>query len=284
MVRVVLVRIRRLALASAVAIGAVFAAGAPGTATAAVTLPDSMASLGNSITRGFNACGFFFDCTSRSWSTGSSGQVNSHYLRILSNNLAIFGSAHNDAVSGARASDLARQAGIAVSQGVDYVTIEIGANDACRSTEGQMTPVATFRAQIDAGLAVLKQGLAADAQVFIASVPDVKRLWFIGKGSASARFAWSAFGICQSMLANPQSTAAADTARRNRVQQRVRDYNAQLALACAAYGPRCDFDDNAVFNFPFTLSQVSQWDYFHPNTAGQRIAAEITWNAGPFAG
>jgi lysophospholipase L1-like esterase len=283
MVRVVLIRLCRLLLVTAVAAGVVFAAGAPDPAGAVGTLPGSMAGLGDSITRGFNACGFYVDCTSRSWSTGSSSEVNSHYRRILAGNPAILGRQHNDALDGARASDLARQAGIAVNQRVEYVTIEIGANDACRSSESAMTPVSTFRAQIDAAMATLR-GLPADARVLVASIPDIKRLWAIGKGSFAARLAWSTLKVCQSMLANPASTAAADVARRDRVRQRVRDYNTQLAQACAAFGPRCDFDGNAVFSYQFALSQVSQWDYFHPNTAGQRVAAEITWSAGPYAG
>ena len=73
---------------------------------------------------------------------------------------------------------------------------------------------------------------------------------------SSARTTWALFGICQSMLANPTSTAAADVARRDRVRQRVVDFNAQLAQACAAYGPNCDFDDNAVFNYPFAFAVV----------------------------
>ncbi len=283
MVQVVLIRMRRLALVVALAIAVgVVGLGAPRPASAAGTLPDSMASLGDSITRGFNACGFFLDCTSRSWSTGSYSYVNSHYRRILINNPAIYGHNHNDAMDGARGSDLARQAGVAVNQQVEYVTIEIGANDACRSSDSLMTAVSTYRAQIDAALATLKQGLPTNSRVFIASIPDIKRLWYIGKDSAAARLAWSSFKICQSMLANPRSTASADVARRARVQQRVIDYNTQLAQACAAYGPRCDFDDDAVFNYRFTLSQVSHWDYFHPNTEGQRAAAQITWNAGPY--
>jgi lysophospholipase L1-like esterase len=170
-----------------------------------------------------------------------------------------------------------------VAQHAQYVTIEIGANDACRSAESLMTPVSDYRARIDAGLTTLKHGLP-NTQVFIASIPDLKRLWYIGKGSAAARWAWDYFDICQSMLANPLSTATADVERRNRVQQRTKDYNTQLAQACAAYGPRCDFDDNAVFNYQFVLSQVGVWDYFHPNTDGQRAAAAVAWNAGPYAG
>src|SRR4029453_13050868 len=135
MVQVALIRIRRLAAVLALASGVVLFAGVPGPARAAGTLPDSVAGLGDSITRGFNACGFFLDCTSRSWSTGSYSYVNSHYRRILANNPAIYGHNHNDAADGARASDLARQAGTAVNQQVEYVTIEIGANDACRSSE-----------------------------------------------------------------------------------------------------------------------------------------------------
>ena len=142
-----------------------------------------------------------------------------------------------------------------------------------------MTPVTTYRSQLDSALSRLKAGLP-NAAVFISSVPDIKRLWFIGKDSSSARNAWSGFKICQSMLANPQSTAQADVDRRNRVQQRVIDFNTQLAQACTAYGANCDFDGNAVFNYPFVLSEVSSWDYFHPNTTGQRTLASVSYPAG----
>lgn len=30
---------------------------------------------------------------------------------------------------------------------------------------------------------------------------------------------------------------------------------------------------------PFALSHLSTWDYFHPNTSGQRLLAEITYTA-----
>jgi lysophospholipase L1-like esterase len=271
----VVLLVRRVVLAVAVAVGVT---AVPGGAAAA-SLPSSIASLGDSITRGFNACGWYVDCTSRSWSTGDNSGVKSHYLRLLALNRAISGRNYNDARSGAKASALAGQVGTAIGRGAQYVTIEIGANDACTSSESTMTAVATYGAQIDAALTKLKAGLP-NARVFIASIPDIKRLWYIGKGSWAARYAWSEFGICQSMLANPTSTAAADVARRDRVRQRVIDYNTRLARACTAYGTNCDFDGNAVFNYRFVLSQVSGWDYFHPNAEGQRVLAQVTWNAG----
>ena len=61
--------------------------------------------------------------------------------------------------------------------------------------------------------------------------------------------------------------------------KRVVDYNATLAAACADYGDHCRYDGGAVFGYPFALSQVSGWDYFHPNTAGQAVLAQVTWSA-----
>ncbi|QGN49383.1 SGNH/GDSL hydrolase family protein [Micromonospora sp. WMMD558] len=270
--------IRRALAALAGVIALVLLAATPAVADAGPP-PNSMASLGDSITRGFNACGWYVDCTSRSFSTGDYSTVNSHYLRIRAVNPNINGRNHNDARSGAKSADMYGQAGTAVSQGVGYVTMLIGANDACTSSESTMTSVTTFRANIDSALNRLKAGLP-NAKVFLISVPDIHRLWFVGKGSGSARSAWSLFGICQSMLANPTSTAQADVDRRNRVRQRVIDFNAQLAAACAAYGANCLFDNNAVFGYPFTLSQLSGWDYFHPNTSGQQVLASVSYAAG----
>jgi lysophospholipase L1-like esterase len=205
--------------------------------------------------------------------------VNSHYLRIRAVNPQLDGRNYNEARTGAKAADLPGQASAAVSRGAQYVTVLIGANDACTGSEATMTPVATFRGHIDNALGRLKTGLPA-AGVMVISIPDLRRLWDVGRVSSSARAAWSLFGICQSMLANPTSTAQPDVDRRARVRQRVIDYNTQLAQACAAYGPNCRFDGNAVFGYPFVLSQVSTWDYFHPNTTGQTVLASITYAAG----
>lgn len=241
--------------------------------------PTSMTSLGDSITRGFNACGWYVDCTSRSFSTGDNSSVNSHYLRIRAANSAINGRNHNAGRTGAKSADLVGQANTAVSRGSQYVTILIGANDACTSSESTMTAVGTYRSNIDAALSRLKSGLP-NARVFLISVPDIQRLWSVGRTSSDARTAWSLFGICQSMLARPTSTAQADVDRRNRVRQRVVDFNGQLAQACAAYGTNCRFDNNAVFSYPFALNQLSDWDYFHPNASGQRVLSSVSYPAG----
>ncbi len=271
-----LVSLLVLVLVAAV-LGAVPAAAAKGGPKSRTSYPASMAALGDSITRGFDAAGWFSDWPALSWSTGSDSSVKSHYSRLRALNRKM-GSGYNDAKTGAKMGALAGQATTARSQNARYVTVLMGANDACTDTVDQMTDVSTFRDQFAAGMAILA-GQSAPPQVLVASIPDLKRLWYVGKGSASARSAWSVYDICQSMLANAASTDPVDQARRDEVRQRVIDYNAVLASVCSDYS-FCKYDGGAVFNYPFQLSQLSGWDYFHPNTSGQAVLADVTWKAG----
>jgi hypothetical protein len=117
----------------------------------------------------------------------------------------------------------------------------------------------------------------------VVSIPDIYRLWQVLHDNPTARLVWRLTGFCKSMLARPGSTAPEDEGRRQRVRQRVIDYNTVLADVCALY-VQCRFDGNAVFGYPFQPRHVSTRDYFHPSLEGQRVLAEVTWNAGPFAG
>lgn len=272
-------RTARLLVLASLILGLVAApawAAKPGSDTGEA-VPTSMASLGDSITRGFNACGWFFDCTSRSWSTGSGNGVTSHFERLRATDTTMQ-TAYNDARSGAQMDELPAQASAAVSQGAGYVTILMGANDACTSSESTMTVVADYEADFRSAMATLDPD-ARGVKVFVASIPDIYRLWQVGKDSSSARSAWSGYGICQSMLANPTSTDQADEDRRQRVRQRVIDFNTVLRSVCAEYA-NCKDDGGAVFGYPFELGHLSGWDYFHPNTTGQNILAEETWAVG----
>jgi lysophospholipase L1-like esterase len=267
-------------LAPVVAASALVVAAPAFAEPAHVGYPDSMASTGDSITRAFNTGLIpFTDAPWNSWSTGSSSTVNSHFRRILAANPAIlFGGAFNDARTGAKVVDLAGQVATVNSQAVDYVTILMGANDVCTSSEATMTPVDTFRARFASALTALSAG-SPNARVYVVSIPDVYHLWEVLHTNATARFVWTVGGICQSLLAHPGSTAAADEARRQRVRQRAADDNAVLASVCAEY-VHCRTDGGAVFGTAFAAGDVSTRDYFHPSLAGQTRLAAITWGAG----
>lgn len=238
-----------------------------------------MAALGDSVSAGFNACGWYVSCTSRSWAAGDNAQVGSHYLRLAGLSRSILGHNRNFAVPGSTSADLLGQVRQAVDAKASYVTILIGAQDACKPTEKDMTPVQVYRQRLDAALAELRAGMPG-VRVFVASIPDLRRLWQVGKGNPLARSFWTLGRICPTMLASPSSMKAADVARRARVRARVIAYNHEAAEACATLGPACRTDGGAVFGFPFTLDHISKWDYFHPNADGQRVLAALTFKNG----
>ncbi len=246
-----------------------------------VAPPTSIAALGDSITRGFNACGYYRDCPDRSWSTGSDDDVQSHRRWLLEAGGTEVRTA-NLARSGARASALRDQAVEAVKVEAEYVTIAIGANDACARTPATMTPVEDYRASIRAALAVLRDGLP-QARVFVASVPDLWRVWQVGHGAWYIRQAWKSLDVCPSMLARSNSLDRADMTRRDRVRARVIAYNSVLAEECAAFGSLCRTDRKQVYQTTFSRGLLSKWDFFHPNTRGQDLLATVTWRTGFFS-
>ena len=237
-------------------------------------LPNSMAALGDSITAGVGSCLTLTACPRNSWATGDGTLVNSHYRRILAANPAIRGHAANLAVPGATVSDLPAQEAAAVGQRPDYVTILIGANDACRPTIDQMTTKADFQAQLRSALTTLRSGLSR-ARVLLVSIPDVYQVWEAAHTRRAAQEVW-ALGVCQSLLANPTSTAPADVARRQRFRDQIDVYDSVLAAVCKEYGPRCRYDAT-VHGTPFGIAQLSLLDYFHPNSEGQAQLANLTY-------
>lgn len=244
--------------------------------------PTSMAALGDSFTTAaFTGapCAVTSNlCPANSWSTGTNAAVVSHYARLRAIEPRITGQNFTYAASARKVSDLQRQASAAVARHVQYATILIGLNDACRESEAAMTPVATFRSQFAAGLGTLARGLPG-GRILVASIPDPERLRVLFKGDAIARSKWAAQAVCQVFFANPLSTATADVARRARARQRVVDFNRQLQQVCALYA-NCRYDGGAVFNWIPTRAQILTRDYFHPSVAGQAALSARTWAAG----
>jgi lysophospholipase L1-like esterase len=235
--------------------------------------PHSIAAVGDSITRGFDACTVLSDCPEVSWATGTSSDVDSLAVRLLGRTGA---AAHswNYAVTGARMADLPGQMAQAVTRRPQLVTVMAGANDACRASTSAMTSVESFRADFEDALSTVRQSLPK-TQVYVASVPNLKRLWSEGRTNPLGKQVWK-LGICPSMLGDADALDSAATLRRDTVQKRVEAYNKVLKEVCAK-DRRCRFDDGAVYDYRFGTDQLSKWDWFHPSVNGQARLAEIAY-------
>ncbi|MBB5933154.1 lysophospholipase L1-like esterase [Streptomyces zagrosensis] len=232
------------------------------------TRPGSIASVGDSITRGYDACSVLSDCPEASWSTGL--DVDSLAKRLLPNPQQ---HTWNYAETGALMADLPAQLQTATVKRPELVTVMIGANDACRDSVAEMTSVEDFRADFTASLTALRRALPK-TQVYVASVPDLKRLWSEGRKDPVRRQVWK-LGICPVMLRDPQSTHDRANERRDQVQQRVRDYNTVLRDVCGKL-VLCRYDQ-AVHRYRFTGDELSKWDWFHPSKEGQQKLADLAY-------
>ncbi|MGC0238681.1 SGNH/GDSL hydrolase family protein [Arthrobacter sp. SD76] len=240
----------------------------------AARYPTSMAALGDSITQATDVCCWYGNHPAQSWSTGNGrfDGITSHYERLLQLQPDIAGKNFNNSRSGAKASDLPRQAQAAVSQGAEYVTILIGANDVCTSSISGMTEVETFREHVNNALQTLDR-MRPRPQVFVSSIPNIYQLWSVLKDNEVARLVWSAAQICQSMLASTNTPEM-----RQQVLDREIAFNAVLEQTCVQY-KSCRTDGGAVFGYAFNANDVSRLDYFHPSLQGQANLAEVTWKA-----
>jgi len=223
------------------------------------------AALGDSITTAAGTCGPYFLCYDNSWATGTN--VHSVYRRLQAANPTVNVRAVNLAEPGVGAGHLYSQAIEAMSLNAGYVTILIGANDACR---WPMIDAGDFRAEIDLGLDVLRRK-DPRPRVDMVSVPDVVQLWQVTQHRPLAKLIWR-LQECPSLMRNSPSPAAADE-RRETISNRIREYNRELAEACAGYGQRCHWDGGLAYRARFTLKLVGQ-DYFHPSLRGQQELAK----------
>ena len=237
----------------------------------------TIASTGDSITRGFDACGLFTECPNVSYSTGTDPRTASIYRQLLVSTPSLRGHQYNDAEVGAQSADLFGQLALAAFQKADVVTVLIGANDACAPSIGQMTSVNAFQANIESAFNYFFSQRPA-AKLMVSSIPDLYRVWQVAHTNPRAQLIWKLAGLCPALLANPTSNTKADQLRRAFVPLQIQKYDSVLAAVCKAH-LGCRYDGGAVNRYQFTVAELSTYDYFHPNVVGQRALAGLTWNA-----
>jgi lysophospholipase L1-like esterase len=257
--------------------------------------PKKLYSNGDSITRAFDA-NVPADNLNNSWVNGYFGfweqlfglpNVKAHNQRITAN----FGSSGRTnviaAVNGARIDDLAAQASGAAGRGVTYATVMLGGNDVCRDSIADLPTDAQIDADFRAGMANLLAQLPSNATIQVVGIPNIKRLYDVGKnksalGIADCEVLWAATVLgfpCGSMLSPFNSEAD-----RLYVQSRNVGYNTILrnvTLELDAANPEFLFYADA-YSFNFVENEISNIDCFHPSWRGQRTLSREIWNQGPF--
>ncbi|MEV8273338.1 GDSL-type esterase/lipase family protein [Microbacterium sp. NPDC077184] len=256
---------------------------APGSADPVPTVPTGSAGgaaagpiavIGDSMALGVNSCSDMGECPAASWALGDDPTVASVSARLAGQEGA--SRPHVWAAkNGGTVADAIRLADTAVAERAGIVLILIGANNVCRPDTAAVTPVADFGAQYTTLIDTVRTGLP-DAQIVALSIPDLLRMWELGRDDPEATARWNASSSCRSLLADPASDAAVDVQRRAGIDETVRGYNAAIAEACEA-DARCVHDAGAIHALDFTSTDISSIDHFHASASGQAKVAQVAW-------
>lgn len=234
--------------------------------------PSRMAVIGDSISRAaLSDDSIDPDQPEHSWATGNSSTdaVNSHFERIRVANPSVI--AFNNAENGADSGDLLAQSNTTVSQGVQYVAIQMGGNDICSDDAATITPVATWNARWNEAIDVLQAGLPG-ADILVTGVVNVRRVYDVGRFNFGCLLKWNSLTFCKSMLTN------GSTQRTIATNANI-NFNNSLASITAAQGVHYDAD---TYGIAFSRSQLSSIDCFHPDISLQAAAAEVSYSASRF--
>ncbi len=278
--------------------------------------PKRLYSNGDSITRAFDAH-LPFDNLNNSWVNGYFGfwqwlfglpNVNSHNQQISKE----FGKRSRKnwiaAQNGAQMEDFKEQAAEAAGRKVGYATVMLGGNDVCRSNVLDLPDEQTvgdkkgFTENFSDGLDKLLSNLPGGSTVYVIAIPDVPRLYEIGKdkellGIVNCPFVWDLTGLCGSVLSS--SSTVED---RQFVRERITgiDMAGMPSMTYEGYNPilkritmekatalldtslppeqkKFLYFTDASFTFPFQLEHISDLDCFHPSWEGQKVISQETW-------
>ncbi|MDH3670669.1 MAG: SGNH/GDSL hydrolase family protein [Gammaproteobacteria bacterium] len=270
--------------------------------------PKRLYSNGDSIMRAVDAF-FPFDNLNLSWVNGYHGfwqrlahipNVNAHNQRISEK----FGKRSRKnwiaAQNGARMEHFKDQAAEAAGKNVTYATVMLGGNDVCRSNVSDLPDEETvgdkigFRDDFREGLDELLSHLPKGATVYVAGIPDVPRLYDIGKdkellGIVNCPFVWDLTKLCGSVLSS-RSTGADREFVRERITGMKSNGNSsdffegynrimeQITMTADALNPeKFLYFTDASFTIDFQLEHISDLDCFHPSWEGQRELSRVTW-------
>ncbi|KJL40337.1 GDSL-type esterase/lipase family protein [Microbacterium trichothecenolyticum] len=246
----------------------------PTVSASAEPVADSLAVVGDSMTLAATACGTPGACVEASWAVGTDPSVGSIADRMA----ALSGSrpaVEAIAKLGARVSWARSAVDALAADPPDVVLVLLGANDACAPSTAEMTSAEDFAADYTQVLAGIRSA-APDARIVAFSVPDLLRLWELGRADPEIVRMWDESPGCRSLLASADSDAAADVDRRASVEALVAEYDLAIEAACAA-AEGCTSDGGAVHDIRFEPEDISALDHFHASRAGQATLAAGAW-------
>ena len=233
-----------------------------------------MAVLGDSISTGMNVSAYLKEAKDLTWSTGKNLPA-SHFSRFQSELGVTKIAAHNVAKAAVTSFDLGRQIDAIDSDQLDYVTMQIGANDLCLSVGKNEDQLNSYGSRIESAIDKLINRYP-DVKILLTPVPYMNRLVELYGNNFKCKLVWASaknFGLsCDSLLGR-----SANQSSRQKFEDYRKDLNEQLGEVAKRYPDNVSFNPG-IGNTSFEKSHISNLDCFHPDKEGQSLIADKTWD------
>lgn len=219
--------------------------------------------LGDSITTGFNA-ERAADNHSFSWSTGYASDFPSHLARLKQVLPSVKVETKNVAQSGARSASLSDQIrSLGPMVAADYATILIGAND--------LTDM-LFMGEYGEGVKKLRDNVERAIVQLTTTNPRIMITMSAIPNQAL---------VVDTLVKNPRFNPSLLNQLKSAYKERHTRANAALTDIALKYRRQVRYAVQ-IGTTRFNVEHLSALDRYHPNTKGQALLAELTWQAGWF--
>ncbi|MFZ9000045.1 MAG: GDSL-type esterase/lipase family protein [Bacteriovoracaceae bacterium] len=239
----------------------------------------TMASIGDSVSRAYNAKSFFSN-DKLNWSSGSGPRKNkgeeefsSHYIKIQKMFPEKKVNAINVAIAGSTTRSLKKQIRrlLRKDKKIDYATILTGVNNLCRIRRNHDEKINKMKVEMKNAVQTLINH-NPKVKIVMVPIPNMESLFEAMRDKRKCRRIWNFVPLCKQYLRKKVSEE-----KRDAFLARVEQANKGLEEVAK------EFEDNVFFNLhlsfiEFGEESISNLDCFHPNTQGQSLISEYTWN------
>jgi lysophospholipase L1-like esterase len=232
-----------------------------------------MGALGDSITTAFDSYHILSE-KSGNWSSGwgKFEDFESHKIKLeklLEKPVVAF----NMAIPGVTSRMLGFQTKrlLKKAKAPDYVTILIGANDACRWKDNYKKDLEKYKNNVASSVANLTLA-NPKVKILLVPVPNMNRLWELGKDNKKCLAVWRGLNLC-----NPLFGRNVTDEGRERFSERIKGINSTLKEISEKYPTNVAYYD-FLTEIEFDEEYISEIDCFHPSAYGQKMIADVTFN------
>jgi lysophospholipase L1-like esterase len=224
--------------------------------------------LGDSISSGFNS-NRFGDNRLHSWSSGR--ELEYSVVRSIEDHLGRRVNLYSISTVGARSKDLVMQSKRFHKTKPDIVTILIGGNDLCSHHDEFDTHIVSFKDNLKASLDNLLKA-NPNIKIIITTLPDVSVLFKLANSKKSCMKKWKYMNICQKVLSE-ENIGSEQSIFLDHAEQ----INQAIAENVEELNNKNIYFIKDLYNHPAKISEMSDFDCFHPNSKGQNsIGAYVT--------